>query len=58
MSITLVNNGSELFGPTNGNGFQELAEYDKDGNGWIDENDEIFGSLKIWAEDFRGDKQV
>jgi len=29
----IVNDGSELFGPTSGNGYQELAAYDGDKNG-------------------------
>jgi hypothetical protein len=46
-----VNNGSELFGPQTGNGFGELAAYDSDGNGWIDENDPVFSQLRIWTQD-------
>ena len=34
-----INNGKELFGPNTGNGFDELAKYDSDGNQWIDESD-------------------
>lgn len=43
-----VTNGSELFGPTSGDGFAELAAYDDDGNGWIDENDAVFNRLQVW----------
>jgi hypothetical protein len=43
-----IDNGSELFGATSGDGFKELKEYDEDGNSWIDENDSIFNSLLIW----------
>lgn len=43
-----INSGNELFGTKSGNGFADLAEYDKDHNGWIDENDEVFDKLKIW----------
>lgn len=43
-----VNNGSELFGPQTGNGFQELAAFDEDGNAWIDANDSIYSQLRIW----------
>lgn len=46
----VINNGSELFGPTSGEGFQELAKYDQDQNGWIDENDSVFGQLKVWKK--------
>ena len=37
-----------------GNGFSELAEYDSDGNGWIDENDEVYDQLKVWVKDENG----
>ncbi|MBU0946795.1 MAG: hypothetical protein KKE53_20410, partial [Proteobacteria bacterium] len=50
----LVNNGSELFGPESGNGFQDLAAYDLDGNKWIDENDSIYDKLRIWTKDAEG----
>ncbi|KUJ71074.1 VCBS repeat-containing protein [Thiomicrospira sp. WB1] len=43
-----INDGSELFGPQSGNGFNDLAVHDADGNGWIDENDPIFDQLKLW----------
>ena len=44
----VINDGSELFGTKSGNGFKDLAEYDQDHNGWIDENDDVFDKLKIW----------
>ena len=46
----LINNGRELFGPQSGNGFAELAQYDQDGSGWIDENDPVFSRLRIWTK--------
>ncbi|MBU0720148.1 hypothetical protein KJ877_02275 [bacterium] len=46
-----INDGSELFGPTLGNGFEELSKYDSDHNGWIDENDAVFDKLLIWTKD-------
>lgn len=49
-----INDGSELFGTTGGDGFRDLAQYDEDGNGWIDENDEIWKKLKIWTKDAQG----
>ena len=49
-----INDGSELFGTRSGNGFADLAVYDEDGNGWIDENDEIFSQLRIWTKDKDG----
>lgn len=54
-----INNGSELFGAKTGDGFGELAKYDDDKNGWIDENDKVFGELSIWLKDDDGtDKLV
>ena len=47
----IINQGSELFGTLSGNGFGELGTYDLDGNGWIDENDNIFNKLQIWFKD-------
>lgn len=43
----MINNGQELFGPNTGNGFEELAVYDTDGNQWIDEADEAYSRLSI-----------
>lgn len=50
----VINNGSEMFGPSTGNGFAELAAFDNDGNGWIDENDQIWSSLQLWQPDGQG----
>lgn len=44
----MINDGSELFGATTGDGFAELAAYDTDGNGFIDEGDEVYDQLKLW----------
>jgi hypothetical protein len=49
-----INDGSELFGPSTGNGFNELASYDSDGNNWIDENDSIYNQLRVWTKDKNG----
>lgn len=49
-----INDGTELFGAKTGNGFAELAEYDDDGNGWIDENDAIYSKLSVWQKDDTG----
>lgn len=46
----LVSNGNELFGTQTGDAYAELAVYDEDGNGWIDENDSIFNQLKLWMD--------
>lgn len=53
-----INDGSELFGAFNGNGFADLGKYDNDGNGWIDEADEIFDKLLIWSKDANGNDQL
>ncbi|MCH5252621.1 MAG: hypothetical protein J1F22_06580 [Lachnospiraceae bacterium] len=50
----IINDGSELFGTKSGDGFADLAVYDDDGNGWIDENDAIFSQLKVWTKDADG----
>ena len=49
-----INDGNELFGAKSGNGFADLASFDEDGNGWIDENDSIWNKLKIWTRDENG----
>lgn len=43
-----INDGNELFGTKSGNGFKDLAAYDEDGNGWIDENDSVYSKLRVW----------
>ena len=53
-----INDGSELFGTSSGDGFKDLAIYDEDGNGWIDENDEIFDKLLIWSKDADGNDEL
>lgn len=53
-----INDGSELFGALNGDGFADLAKYDQDGNGWIDEADEIFEKLLIWSKDASGNDEL
>lgn len=54
----IINDGSELFGPNSGNGFLDLAQYDSDGNNWIDENDPIFDKLRIWTKDENGEDKL
>lgn len=53
-----INDGTELFGTASGNGFADLAKYDSDGNGFIDEGDEIWSKLKIWIMDEEGNEQL
>ena len=53
-----IGDGSELFGTKSGNGFADLAAYDEDGNGWIDEADEIFDKLKIWCFNADGEGEL
>jgi len=50
----LVDDGSELFGPSTDNGFNELQTYDQDQNEWIDEKDPIFYQLNLWTKDANG----
>lgn len=44
-----ADDGSELFGAASGNGFGDLAEFDADRNGWIDEADPAWGRLAVWS---------
>jgi len=50
----IINDGNELFGTKSGDGFYDLSYYDEDKNGWIDENDSIFYSLRVWTKDSNG----
>lgn len=54
----IINDGNELFGTKTGNGFKELSEYDSDGNGWIDESDEVYEKLKVWITDENGNDKL
>jgi hypothetical protein len=51
----VINNGSELFGTSSGNGFADLMKSDLDQNGWIDENDAIWNKLLIWTKEENGE---
>ncbi|MCU0663597.1 MAG: hypothetical protein MUC50_14875 [Myxococcota bacterium] len=44
-----MDNGSELFGPTTGDGFVELSAHDDDSSGWIDEADAVYDQLSVWT---------
>jgi hypothetical protein len=54
----VVDDGSELFGPSTNDGFLELSAYDSDGNQWIDESDAIYYDLKLWTKDVEGTDQL
>ncbi len=54
----IIDDGSEMFGPASGHGFHELAAYDEDGNGWIDENDSVFSQLGILQYDAQGNQNL
>lgn len=54
----VIDDGSELFGPSTGNGFSELAALDEDNNGWIDENDSVFSKLRLWEKTADGNDRV
>ena len=43
-----VSDGKELFGAASGNGFADLAAYDSNHDGWIDDSDPVFGHLLAW----------
>ena len=53
-----IGDGSELFGTKSGDGFKDLAEYDEDKNGWIDENDSVYNKLKVWTKDSEGNDKL
>lgn len=54
----VINDGSELFGTRSGDGFKDLAQYDSDGDGWIDEDDDVWNKLLIWAKDEEGNDKL
>ena len=49
-----VDDGRELFGAQSGDGFADLAQFDDDGNGWIDTADAVFSRLQVWRLDDQG----
>ena len=53
-----IDNGSEFFGISSGDGFKDLAAYDEDGNSWIDENDTIYSKLRVWTKDSEGNDKL
>lgn len=53
-----INDGTELFGTSSGDGFKDLAAYDEDGNGWIDEADSIYNKLRIYVQNDDGTESL
>ncbi|GLQ30808.1 hypothetical protein GCM10007876_12870 [Litoribrevibacter albus] len=53
-----VDDGTELFGSQSGSGFGELAQYDSDGNLWLDEGDPIFHELQVWVTSETGEESL
>jgi hypothetical protein len=47
-----IDDGRELFGDQHGadNGFKELAKFDENGDGVIDNKDSVFSKLKVWVD--------
>lgn len=53
-----IDDGSELFGTSSGDGFRDLSKYDSDGNGWIDEADDVFSKLRLWQVNADGTRTL
>ena len=53
-----VDDGSELFGATSGDGFADLALLDDDGNRWLDESDAAFDQLRVWQFEADGGSRL
>ena len=53
-----IDDGRELFGALNGDGFADLAQYDDDGNGFIDEADAVFDRLQVWVKSEQGEDRL
>ncbi|MBV8048948.1 MAG: hypothetical protein JO171_17495 [Paludibacterium sp.] len=54
-----VADGSQLFGPQSGNGFNDLAALDSNHDGVIDASDAAFADLKVWTGiDSQGNDQL
>jgi len=49
-----IDDGSELFGATSGDGFADLAQYDDNHDGVIDESDAVFSKLQLSSLDAQG----
>ena len=53
-----IDNGRELFGTQSGDGFADLAKFDSDDNGWIDEADPAYEQLSVWRMDAAGQTRL
>jgi hypothetical protein len=53
-----IDNGAELFGALTGDGYQELAQYDEDGNDFIDEGDSIYSQLVLFNKNAAGSDHI
>src|SRR5262249_53387342 len=53
-----ITSGRELFGASSGDGFADLARYDADRNGFIDESDPVFARLLAWRLTDSGEDQL
>lgn len=53
-----IDDGNELFGARTGDGFAELAQWDEDGNGFIDEGDSVFSRLMLWIQESDGESRL
>jgi hypothetical protein len=45
-----IDNGSELFGGTVGEGFSKLASFDSNDDGLVDSNDANFSQISVWQD--------
>lgn len=50
----IIGDGSELFGVRSGDGFQDLAAFDGDKNGFIDSADKIYDQLRLFTRNEQG----
>lgn len=46
-----IADGREVVGALSGDAFADLAKDDSDGNGWLDEADPAFATLRLWRRD-------
>ena len=53
-----IDDGSELFGAISGNGFADLAQYDENGNNFIDAWDSVFTRLQILRKNEDGEDSL